>query len=282
MTGIEINRLEFEAIVRRQEAEIDLAEAALLVAREDNPHLEIDGYLSQLDYMAQEARDRIGAERHPLTVAAGLSRYLFAELGFSGTDEEYFDPRASYLNDVLDRRKGIPLSLSMVYMEVANRAGFPVDGVGLPGHFIVKHPHPGGDIYVDPFSGGRVLAPEDCADKVHEIYSGAVSFQPFMLGAVTKRQILSRYIHNLKTIYVAARQHARALAMVELLLILAPWDLDEVRDRGMLRYRLEDLAGAVSDLETYLEYSNEADDVDVVRRNVKALRRLLRGVPGVM
>lgn len=282
MTGIEVNRLEFETMVRRPENEIDLAEAALLVAREDYPSLEIGGYLRQLDYMAQEARDRIGAERHPLTVAAGLSRYLFAELGFSGTEEEYFDPRASYLNDVLDRRKGIPLSLSMVYMEVADRAGFPVAGVGLPGHFIVKHPHPGGDIYIDPFSGGRVLTPEDCATKVCEIYSGAVTFQPFMLGAVTKRQILSRYIHNLKTIYVAGRQHARALAMVELLLILAPWDLDEVRDRGMLRYRLEDLAGAVSDLETYLEYSNEAEDVDVVRRNVKALRRLLRGAPGVI
>ncbi|MCL6560002.1 MAG: transglutaminase-like domain-containing protein, partial [Firmicutes bacterium] len=98
---------------------------------------------------------RIGAERHPLTVAAGLSRYLFTELGFYGAEEEYFDPRASYLNDVLDRRKGIPLSLSMVYMEVARRAGFAVAGVGLPGHFIVKHPHPDGDLYIDPFSGGR-------------------------------------------------------------------------------------------------------------------------------
>ncbi len=276
MTGTEVNRYEFEWMVRQPEAEIDLAVAALLVAREEYPSLEMGGYIRRLDEMAAEARDLIGAERHPLTVAAGLSRYLFAESGFSGAEDEYFDPRASYLNDVLDRRKGIPLSLSIVYMEVARRAGFEVLGVGLPGHFIVKHPHPADEIFVDPFNGGAVLTPQDCAARVEQIYNGAMVFQPFMLGAVTKRQILSRAIHNLKTIYVAGRRHEKALAMVELLLILAPWDLDEIRDRGMLRYHLGDLAGAVADLESYLEYSREAEDVETVRRNVRVLRRLLR------
>ncbi len=276
MTGIEVNRYEFESMVRQPDGEIDLAAAALLVAREEYPSLEVGGYLRRLNEMSEEVRDRIGAERHPLTVAAGLSRYLFSESGFCGTEEEYFDPRSSYLNDVLDRRKGIPLSLSIVYMEVARRAGFEVQGVGLPGHFIVKHPHPGDEIFVDPFNGGAVLSAGDCAAKVREIYGGAVTFQPFMLGAVTKRQILSRAIHNLKTIYLAARRHEKALIMVELLLILAPWDLDEIRDRGMLRYHLGDLAGAVADLETYLEYSLEAADAETVKRNVRALRRLLR------
>lgn len=276
MTGIEVNRLEFEAMVGQPDGEIDLAAATLLVAREEYPSLDVARYLRRLDRMAAEVRDRIGAERHPLTVAAGLSRYLFAELGFTGAEEEYFDPRASYLNDVLDRLKGIPLSLSVIYMEVARRAGFEVLGVGLPGHFIVKHPHPGGEVFVDPYNGGVVLSPEDCAAKVEQIYGGAVVFQPFMLGAVTKRQILSRAVHNLKTIYAAAKRHEKTLAMVELLLILAPWDLDEVRDRGMLRYHLGDLAGAVADLETYLQYSLEAGDVEMVRRNVRALRRLLR------
>ncbi len=263
-------------MVRQPDGEIDLAAAALLIAREEYPPLDVAGYLRQLNQMAGEARDRIGAERHPLTVAAGLSRYLFSELGFSGTEDEYFDPRSSYLNDVLDRRKGIPLSLSLVYMEVARRAGFDVQGVGLPGHFIVKHPHPTDEIFVDPFNGGTVLSPEDCAAKVEQIYSGGVTFQPFMLGAVTRRQILSRAIHNLKTIYLAGRHHDRALVMVELLLVLAPWDLDEIRDRGMLRYHLGDLAGAVADLETYLDYSREAGDAETVKRNVRALRRLLR------
>lgn len=276
MAGEAVNRKEFAELVRRPEPEIDLALAALLVAREEYPSLDVYAYLRRLDEMAAEVRDRIGAERHPLTVVAGLSRYLFGELGFGGTEEEYFDPRSSYLNDVMDRQKGIPLSLSLVYMEVARRAGFEVFGVGLPGHFIVKHPHPFGEIFVDPFSGGAVLSPEECAAKVEQIYNGAVTFQPFMLGSVTKRQILSRAIHNLKTIYVAARSHAKALAMVELLLKLAPWDLDEIRDRGMLRYHLGDLCGAVADLETYLEYSYEAGDAETVRRNVRALRRLMR------
>jgi len=276
MTGTEVNRCEFEAMVRRPDAEIDLAAAALLIAREEYQSLDVAGYLRRLDEMATEVRDRIGAERHPLTVAAGLSRYLFSELGFSGTEVEYFDPRSSFLNDVLDRRKGIPLSLSLIYMEVARRAGFEVQGVGLPGHFLVKHPHPGDELLVDPFNGGRVLTPEECAARVEQIYGGAVAFQPFMLGAVTRRQILSRAIHNLKTIYLAGRRHRKALAMVELLLLLAPWDLEEIRDRGMLRYHMGNLVGAVEDLETYLEYSREAGDIEMVRRNVRALRRLLR------
>ncbi len=275
MTGIELNRLEFEAMVRRPDEEIDLAMACLLIAREEYPSLDTAAYLRKLDAMAAEARDRIGAERHPLTVAAGLCRYLFGEMDFVGAEEEYFDPRASYLNDVLDRRRGIPLSLSVVYMEVARRAGFEVLGVSLPGHFIVKHPHPDGELFIDPFSGGVALTPKECASKVHSIYGGAVEFQPFMLGAATKRQILARMAHNLKTIYAAGRQHEKALNMVELLLILAPWDLEEIRDRGMLHYHLGDLAGAVEDLETYLEYSREAEDVDTVRRNVRALRRLI-------
>jgi regulator of sirC expression with transglutaminase-like and TPR domain len=269
------NRGEFEAIVRSPDGEIDLALAALLIAREEYPSLEPGPYLRRLEDMAAEARDLVGAERHPRSVAIGLGRYLFAEMGFAGASEEYFDPRASYINDVLDRRIGIPLSLSLVYMEVARRAGFTVDGVGLPGHFIVKHPCPGGDIFVDPFDRGSILKPGDCTRKVHDIYGGAVSFQPFMLGAVTKRQVLTRMIHNLKTIYLAAKWYERALSMVELLLVIAPWDLDEIRDRGMLRYRLGSFEGAASDLDTYLKYSVAAVDVDLVRRNVRVLKRML-------
>ena len=275
MVAVEQNRHEFEAMVRRPDAEIDLAMAALLVAREQYPSLDCGRYIRRLDEMAVEARDRIGEERHPHTIAIGLGRYLFGELEFAGAPEEYFDPRTSYLNDVLDRRKGIPLSLSMVYMEIARRAGYVVDGVGLPGHFIVKHRCPGGgDVLVDPFNRGAILTPDACAAKVREIYSGAVSFQPFMLGAVTKRQVLARTIHNLKTIYVAAKWYERALSMVEMLLILAPWDLDEIRDRGMLRYRLGERLAPMADLETYLEYSVAARMWITVRRNVRALKRM--------
>jgi regulator of sirC expression with transglutaminase-like and TPR domain len=280
-SSIDVNRQEFEEMVRLPDAEIDLAAASLMVAREEYPLMDVASYLRKLDRMGDEVRDLIGAERHPSTVAAGLVRYLFREQGFEGAEEEYFDPRASYLNDVLDRRKGIPISLSIVYMEVARRAGFHVDGVGLPGHFIVKHPQPGGDLFVDPFNQGAMLSKEDCACKVKEIYDGAVAFQPYMLGAVTKRQILSRAIHNLKTVYAAARKREAALAMTDLLLIITPWDLEELRDRGMLRYRVGDSAGAVADLETYLEYSSGAGDADHVRSSVRAIRRTLRGGSGI-
>ena len=277
----EENRCAFETMVRRPDAEIDLAAACLIVARHEYPDLDVNAYLRRLDEMASEVRDLIGNERHPLTVAAGMSRYLFGDLGFTGAVEEYFDPRASYLNDVLDRARGIPISLSIVYVEVARRAGYQVDGIGLPGHFIVKHPQPGGDLFVDPFNHGAILTPEECAAKVKEIYNGAVEFQPGMLGAVTKRQILSRMVHNLKTIYAAARLRRKALEMVEFLLIIAPWDLDEIRDRGMLRYQLGDGGGAVEDLETYLEYYSQATDADTIRSSVRAIRRTLRGSSGI-
>ncbi len=277
----EENRRDFDAMVHRPDCEIDLAAACLVVSRHEYPNLEIGGYLQRLDKMAEEVRDLIGNERHPLTVAAGLGRYLFGDLGFTGVIEEYFDPRASYLSDVLDRGRGIPISLSVVYMEVARRAGFQVDGVALPGHFIVKHPQQGGELLVDPFNRGAVLTPAECESKVKEIYNGAVEFQPFMLGAATKRQILSRTIHNLKTIYAAARLRRKALEMVEMLLVIAPWDLEEIRDRGMLRYQLGDSAGAVADLETYLEYSYQATDADKVRSNVRAIRRTLMGGSGI-
>lgn len=276
----ELNRQEFEEMVRRPDAEIDLAAASLMVARHEYPFLDIDHYPRKLDQMGDEVRDLIGAERHSSTVAAGLVRYLFRELSFTGATDEYFDPRASHLNEVLDRRVGIPISLSIVYMEVARRAGFQVDGVGLPGHFIVKHPQPGGDIYIDPFNHGALLSRADCIRKVREIYNGSVDFQPYMLGAVTRRQILAREIHNLKTIHAAARAQEKALAMVEFLLILAPWNLDELRGRGMLRYHLGDANGAISDLETYLEYSSQAGDADAVRSSVRAIRRVLRGSSG--
>lgn len=276
-----LNRQEFEAMVRRPDAEIDLAAAYLMVAEDEYPLLDIASYLRRLDRMGEEVRDLVGAERHPSTVAVALVRYLFRDLGFEGAADEYFDPRASYLNEVMDRRKGIPISLSIVYMEVARRAGFQVDGVGLPGHFIVKHPQPGGDLFVDPFNRGAVLSREDCAQKVGEIYNGAVAFEPYMLGAVTKRQILARAIHNLKTIYAAGRQREKALAMVEFLLILAPWDLEEIRDRGMLRFQLGDAEGAIADLETYLQYSLGAGDAEKVRSSVRAIRRVLRGSSGI-
>lgn len=277
----EENRRVFEKMVRRPEAEIDLAEACLIISRNDYPTLDLQAYLRLLDQMAAECRDRIGAERHPLTVAAALTRFLFGEQGFSGAVEEYFDIRASHLSDVLDRKRGIPISLSILYMEVARRAGFPVDGVGLPGHFIVKHPQAGGDLLVDPFNRGAILSSEECSRKVEEIYNGAVAFQPGMLGAATKRQILSRSIHNLKTIYAAGRQRRKALEMVELLLILAPWDLEEIRDRGMLRFQIGDAAGAVEDLETYLEYSVDAGDRDRIQSNVRAIRRVMGKSTGI-
>lgn len=276
MVATEQNRQQFEATVAQPNDEIDLAAAALLIARDEYPSLDMAAYLRRLDEMAGEVRDLIGAERHPLTVAAGVARYLFTDLGFVGADEEYFDPRTSFLNDVMDRRRGIPISLSVLYMEVARRAGFEVVGIGLPGHFIVKQLHPMGDVLVDPFNGGAILSPDGCARKVKEIYGGNLEFQPHMLGAVTKKQILSRTIHNLKTIYSAGRDYQRALSMVELLVVLAPWDLDEIRDRGMLRYRLGDLAGALADLECYLTYCPEAADVELVRGNARVIRRMLR------
>ncbi len=272
MTKAEARR-QFAEMVARDEDEIELDRAALLIAAEEYPHLEIGKYLTQLDLFARQARQRQGSQVDSYERVLGLSEYLFGELGFKGNAEEYYDARNSFLSDVIDRRTGIPITLSVLYIEVARRIGWSIAGVGLPGHFLVKYCDGVEEILIDPFHGGRILSVEDCRNLIEEIYGGRLSFQPSFLNTVTKKQILTRMLQNLKGIYARAADYHRTLAVIERVLLLNPESPAELRDHGLVCLGLGRYAQALIELETYLRRQPQAEDADVIKERIKEIRR---------
>ncbi len=265
-------RLAFVRLLSQPEAAIDLAEAALLIAKEEYPALEVAHYLSRLEDMAGDVRGLVGEATDPHRLIASLNKYLFPQLGFHGNTEDYYDPRNSFLNDVLDRRTGIPITLSIVYMEVARRIGLPLRGVGMPGHFLVKYVGPDEEIVIDPFNGGAIVSPADCQRLIDRVYEGKLTFAPRFLAAVGTRQILFRMLNNLKGVYLTNQQYGKALSVVERVLILDPKAAHEVRDRGLLLCQLKRFPEAMLVLERYLRLMPAAEDAEVIRDHLRSLR----------
>ena len=263
----------FAKLVSGPESGIDLAEAALLIAKEEYPELEVARYLSRLDAMADECRDRLGRSPTAHRVITSLGDYLFKEQGFRGNTNDYYDPRNSFLNDVLDRRMGIPITLSTVYMEVARRLDLCLHGVGMPGHFLVKYVGPGEEIVIDPFNGGAILSPIDCQHILDRVSRGKLTFEPHFLSAVGTRQILARMLTNLKLIYFNKQAYGKALAVVDRLLILDPRAAPEIRDRGLLCCQLNCYPEAMVNLEQYLKLAPAAEDAEVIRDHLRAIRQ---------
>lgn len=260
-------------MVARPEEQIDLAEAALLVAKEEYPDLDVHAYLERLDALASEARARLRGLEAPRDVIGGLNAYLFHGQGFHGNSQDYYDPRNSFLNEVLDRRTGIPITLSVLYLEVGRRAGVPVQGVGMPGHFLVKHVSRAEEILIDPFNAGAILVPEDCQRLLDRIFAGRVTFEPRFLEPVGPRQILTRMLQNLKVIYFNAREYKKAVSVVERLLVLHPGCATELRDRGLLLSQLKAYDAATRDLERYLRLAPGAEDSEAIRGHLRSLRQ---------
>jgi regulator of sirC expression with transglutaminase-like and TPR domain len=225
----------FTEMVQGSESRIDLARAALLIASEEYPGLDILRYVAKLEAMAAAVRGRIVDAEDPLGKIEHLNLYLFDERGFRGNSQEYYDPRNSFLNEVIDRQLGIPITISVVYIEVARRLGLPLQGVGMPGHFIVKHTWSEGDIYIDPFNKGRILSRAACEELIQQIYGEPVPFQETFLATVTKKQILSRILSNLKAIHIQRKQYLNALSVVERLLLINAEAEQELKDRAALR-----------------------------------------------
>ena len=271
-----VDRAAFAAMARRPEDYIDLAAAALLLARIQEPVPEPQRYLEMLDRLAAQFRLSLPLGAGPHETMARLGHFLGHELGFVGNLHQYDDPRNSCLNTVLDRRVGIPISLSVVYLEIGWRLGLPLAGVGMPGHFLIKHTGDGHEIIADPFDRGRLLSAEDCAKRLAQVVGYPAALEPHYLAAVTRKQILTRMLTNLKLFYLRGGDFIRGLETIEHLLLISPWALDEIRDRGLTRAQLGRRDQAIEDLETYLRYSSDAPDaVDIERR----LRRL-RWSPG--
>lgn len=281
----------------------DLAVAALMIARIEYPRLDAGPYLDQLDALGREAARRVasasagaGTPAHvdPEAYAriTALNDYLFREQRFVGNDVQYEDPRNSFLNEVLDRRTGIPITLALVYMEVARRAGVVVEGINFPGHFLVRCParrghaylsRPEGlyyrDLIIDAHHGGAFLSEDACRALLRRHGEGSV-WDAHLAGRATKPQILTRVLLNLKRIYVRMFSFPQARDVTELLLAVDPSAIVERRDRGLLAYHLNDFSSALRDLQAYLQLASRSE-LDEAERNeqaqiwehVKSLRR---------
>jgi regulator of sirC expression with transglutaminase-like and TPR domain len=260
-------REQFTELVSRGESGLVLDRAALMLAAEEYPTMQVDEYLTQLDALAETARQRmtLGELFDPLECAMALAIYLFGEGRFTGNRKNYFDARNSFLNDVLDRGIGIPITLSVVFVEVARRLGIRLFGVGMPGHFLVKHTDGDQEVFFDAFNGGRILSEADCRAMIQGLYDGQVSFEPAFLQAVTKKQILTRMLQNLKNVYAHASDLHKLLSVIERLLILSPDALLEIRDRGLTYYGLKKYSQARADLETYLRRAPHAADKNKIK-----------------
>jgi regulator of sirC expression with transglutaminase-like and TPR domain len=282
----------------------DLAVAALMIARVEYPKLDAGPYLDQLDTLGHEARRRVAAaavvpgeapaqvdpDRYARVMA--LNDYLFGELRFVGNDVQYEDPRNSFLNEVLERRKGIPITLALLYLEVARRADLYVEGINFPGHFLLRCPARRGlayseDLIIDAFRGGALLTRDGCRDLLRpEPDEGSEPgdddglFESRLFVHATKPQILARMLLNLKHVYVRMHSFPQARDVTELLLAVNPSAIDELRDRGLLAYHLKDFSGALRDLQQYLRLSSavrlddeEREEHEQIWEHVKTLRK---------
>ncbi len=265
----------FESAIARPEEEMDLARAALIVATDEYPELDLEKYLARLDGMAEHVRPHLPADRNPDACIEVLNRYLFGELGFDGNRENYYDPRNSYLNDVLERRLGLPITLSIIYLALGRRLGLPLYGVGLPGHFIVKWQDARTRIAIDPFNQGEVLDQSQIEARVRDTFHPQARFDPDWLEAVDGKYILIRLLNNLKNIFVHVENYIRAWQVVDKLLILDPRAPENIRDMGLLSIQVGAYRHAAAYLEEYL--LSHADSTEAERLHVY-LRTALHAV----
>jgi regulator of sirC expression with transglutaminase-like and TPR domain len=252
--------------IQQPDEQINLAKAALYIAQEEYPDLDPQEYINALDTMAEEVQERLPSSRYPLRMIQSINQYLYDDLGFAGNKTDYYDPRNSFFNEVIDRRLGIPISLAVVYLEVARRIDFPMVGVGMPGHFLIRPDVPEIDIFVDAFNGGEILFAQDCQERLSQIYQQPMTLKPEFLAVVNQRQILARLLTNLKYIYLKQQELEKTLAVIERILLLFPDVSLELRDRGLLYYQLRRYPQAVEDLQTYLKQFPNAVDANVIRR----------------
>ena len=263
----------FAQEARQPERDLDLARAALLVAKEQYPGLAVGQYLARLDQLAEEVKDRLADETAPLVVLEELAHSLFKRQGFRGNKEAYYDPKNSFLNDVLDRRIGIPLTLGIVMLEVGWRLRLPLQGVNFPHHFLVRFHGDAVDLLIDPFEGGRARFEDQAQELLDRVYGGKLRLRKSFLQVATKHDVLVRLLNNLKSVYLSAGDHARALSVVERLLILCPDRAAEIRARGVLLARIGRREEAIDQLRRWLASAAAGRDADRVRRLTLRLER---------
>jgi regulator of sirC expression with transglutaminase-like and TPR domain len=263
----------FGELLAREDVRIDLAQACLMIAQDAYPELDVERYLGDIERMAMRLRARVPQEAGAEERVVALNQYLFEDLGFQGNTQEYYDPRNSYLNEVIDRRTGIPITLAVLYMALGRRVGLPLEGVSFPGHFLVRLRLRAGTLVLDPFAAGAPLSEAELRARLERVIPpGAAENVPVsqlpleqFLEPASNRQILARVLRNLKVVYREKDQPERLLEVLNRMVLVAPEAPAELRDRGLVYHRLECYRAALKDLSDYVERMPDAPDFDEVR-----------------
>ncbi len=264
-------RREFSRLVAREP--IPLALGALLIAKEEYPDLDVNRYLDRLAALAREAEPLVQSGADTVERVQLLSDFLFNKKGFEGNREQFGDPRNSFLNEVLERRLGIPITLSLVYIEVGRRLGFNLYGVSFPAHFLVKAVDERGELIIDPFNGGAILGLDEIRARLTQIYGQRVELHPSMLKAAGSRHILARILRNLKNIHMNAADWPRALAALDRILMIEPRSIEELLERANLHEQLECFTAALEDFQSFLTLAPEHTGAEAAREAVVRLMR---------
>lgn len=263
----------FAELVTREQ--FSLAEACLSLAADAYPSVDVAAGVARLDAIAATVRGRLAADAAASAKVAALNRHLYAELGFAGNRDDYYDPRNSYLNEVLERRTGIPITLAIVYLEVGRRLGLALEGVSFPGHFLVKLRLERGVLVLDPFAGGEPCSDSDLRRRLRRVLPAPEAVKADLQGLLepaSPREIVARVLRNLKAIYLKGAKLEQALAVMQRMLLVVPESAEELRDRGLVYARLECFRPAVADLQNYLRRSPDAADAGEIHARVVELR----------
>jgi regulator of sirC expression with transglutaminase-like and TPR domain len=280
----------FADLVAGPDASIDLAQAALLIACSEYAELVPARYLQQIDELAQRVRTLLGLApplaggsaappaqdaQQLLDVIGALNEVLFQQERFQGNREDYYNPANSFLNDVLERHTGLPITLSLLYIEVGRRVGVRFEGIGLPFHFVVGCLLPQGRIYIDPFEAGRIYNARECRERVRRMPGNRGKLYAQWFEPIGARNLLARLLNNLKHIYITAEDYARALVMCDHLVLLLPQAPLERRERGAVHLQLKHYTRALQDLSAYAELAPAGQDTEEIRRQIKTLRQII-------
>ena len=259
----------------RPDSVLGLAIGALHIAQSEYPELDLEAYLHQLDEMADAVRERVQQTMFPERHIAELNRYLFEEKGFKGNVDNYYALDNNFLNAVLDKKTGIPITLSVAYIEVGKRAGLPLVGINFPSHFIVKYKYENLDIFVDAYDNGNFMSEDALRAKLQENFREPVELHPRMLAEATNKEILARILRNLARAYTVLERYDKAAEAAQRITWLLPNAALDYRQLGYLCYKNDAYNQAITAFETYLQLEADARDAAVIERNIQVLRKLL-------
>jgi regulator of sirC expression with transglutaminase-like and TPR domain len=261
----------FKNLASLPDHKISLAEAALQVALDEYPELNISHYKKLLKDWSATMNARFSSKPVKNRLEQ-INQLLFNKMNFTGNIENYYDPRNSFLNDVMDRRKGIPITLSVIYLEMAWALGLAASGVGFPGHFLVRVIDDGEPIYIDPFHKGNIMTAGECAEFLKEITEGELEFDQKFLSAVNKKEIIIRMLRNLKRIYLETSNYSKLIKILDHLVVVTAGEAEEIRDRGIIYYQMKAFKNALNDFETFLSMASDSEDSEVIQQYLQILR----------